>query len=260
MTKQEEQFFIDLFLNHYNKSNNTNFEVITRPESDQTVNGTYDYLCCDKDSTITSLAIELTGLHKSQSNVETNKNLEKLVKKFWQILRKENLIPTEKYLFRIEFKTFPKTDKDRDFYAFEIAKLVKQSLQQHKSGGISLPYRLPTQSLSLVDEFYLYILTEGESNITLSWTAQDNESRDILPDVLTSLMHTLDDNNPKLGIPKNENKRTILLIINSWILADEYSILTSYEELAKEKSNNIDEIYFIKQKSFSEEYNFLKLK
>ena len=260
MTKQEEQFFIDLFLNYYNKSNNTNFEVITRPENDQRVNGTYDYLCCDKDSTVTSLAIELTGLHKSESNVEINRHLGKLVFKFMQSLRNEGLNPAERYWFQVKFKNAPKSEKDKSFYATEMLKLVKQSLEQRKLGTITTPSKLSTRNLPLIKEFILRILSEGNPDITLSWTAVDNESFDILTETLASLIYTLDDNNPKLGIPKSENKKTILLIINSWILVDDYTILTPYKELPQEKFSNIDEIYFINQKSFSEEYNILKLK
>jgi hypothetical protein len=123
-----------------------------------------------------------------------------------------------------------------------------------------MPFRIPTKGLPFIDEFSLYTLNEGEPNIIISWIALDNESSDILPDVFTSLIHTLDDNNPKLGIPKNENKKTILLIVNSWILVDEYAILTAYKKLPPEKYSNMDEIFFINQNSFSEDYDILKIK
>lgn len=250
---------MDLFLKFYNEVNNTNYKVETRPEDDKKVNGTYDYLCKNGTNSSQSLAIELAGLHKSESNVRINVNLRRLITELKKTLREKNLKVFKRYFFFVEFKDAP-PKKEKGFYIQEMAELIKQVLNQYEAGALATPFRLNVKHLPLVKRFLLSSVYDDSPDITFPFTAADNSSFDVQRDTLISLRNILEDNNDKMKIPKGENKRTILLIANYDVLADEYNIKYSFNELPDNESDSIDEIFFINQKSFSEEYDILKIK
>jgi len=253
-----EDFFIDIFLKHYNTSSLSNFKVIARPEKDQNIIGTFDYLCEDVESG-EKTAVELTTLHKSERNVETNVNLNRFMAKL--IEKSQNLsYPNLKrvYMFFVNFSEPPKIS-EKSKYLDALIDIVARSVKDYEQNKLS-PLTYKVLQLPIIKEFKLHATHEGAGKIEFGWTCDDNFSKDILRDIQDNFRIILSKKNRRLKIAKEELFKTILLVINRRFDTVEWEMKNSFQSINQEEHCWIDEIYLADQVSSCSSFEIVKIK
>jgi len=254
-----EDFFIEIFLKYYNSSNLSDFKVITRPENDQNIKGTFDYLCEDVKSS-KKIAVEITTLHKSEKNVETNVNLNRFIAKLKE--KAENLISPNLnriYLFFVNFYEPPKTS-ERNRYIDALICLITRSIDDYEQNKLTpLTYKMH-ELPPLVKEFKLHTIYDGRGKIEFGWTCKDNFSKNILRDIKNNFGIILNKKNRRLKLAKEQFFKTILLIINRRYDTVELGMESSFKSINQEEHCWIDEIYLADQVSSQSSFEIVKIK
>ena len=79
-------------------------------------------------------------------------------------------------------------------------------------------------------------------------------------DAFNATLEIVQNSNIQLEAPRQEGKKTILIITNKFIIVDSDNVKEAVRCIEKVYHNNIDEIYFINKKSFEHGYNIDQIK
>jgi len=256
--KKREEFFIDLYLRDYNSQTGKHYTIIARPEDDNSIPGTYDFLCEDKNSVGDYLAIEEKSLCKSTENVRDNVELAEIVSEVGRILVEKDRFYNKEYHFDLEFKTGPPL-KERLEYANKIAEAVEEAIKRDMDPDMRNRLPLKVEGCDLLKKFYL-LKTHKRPKVTFTFAPESNVSWDVQAETFQATCEVVENSNIKLNLPKQEGKKTILVITNYFILVDEENVRDAVDCLDDRSHQNIDEIIFINKRSFEPGYAINKIK
>jgi len=250
--KKREEFFINLFLEWYNLNTNKHYTIITRPDEENREKRTYDFLCKDTNSITDFLAVEEKSLNKSTENVRDNIETAEIVSEVNKILNQKGLFYNQEHHFYLEFRNAPKS-KERIKYASKIAALVETVISMNKDTNIGKRHRLKTDGCDLVKEFSL-LETRKTPRVFFSYAPESNVSWDVQSDAFNATLEIVQNSNIQLEAPRQEGKRTILIITNKFIIVNSDNVEEAIRCIEKDYHKNIDEIYFINKNSFEHGY------
>ena len=246
----EEKFIVKKFIEYHNRLTRSEYEFKCRPEDkadpiSKGVKGTYDFLYLKKDGKAPELAIELAGFYKSEENVRQTYELEKFIFTVEAELRK-NYQFDKRYVFFLRFKDLP-PKKDNPFYTKTLISKVREFIDDYN--GKNLPRSIKIPELPLIREFRLIAIDEKMKGVNLDFSIDNWGGIQMVGEICANAFSTaLADNNEKLGIPKKEGKKTILLVINNhkgYIFADAKVLEQFFPDLPLSVHEYIDEIYFL---------------
>ncbi len=256
--KKREEFFTNLFLEHYNTVNGKQYEIECSPEDTDDITGTYDFLCKEKNSTGDYLAVEEKSLRKSTENVRENVQVAEIVTEVHRILSEKGLLYNKEYLFHLEFKNAPAPRK-RKKYAEKIAEVVEEAINQNRNADVRREVVLNADGCDSIKRFTL-LETNKKPKVAFGFAPESNVSWDVQADAFQSVWKTIRDSNHKLQAPKQEGNKMILLITNYFIVVDEQNVQQAVECLEQQWHDNIDEIFFVNKRSFEPGYMIDKIK
>jgi hypothetical protein len=259
--KKREEFFRDLFLDHYNSLTGKHYEFLRRPEEDKPVVEHYDFLCKERHLENDYLAIEENRLIKSTENVGDNKKIEEIKFGVERILKDKNILVDREYWFLLEFKNVP-GKKERDRYVHKIAETIEKTIIENKGYNICERVILNTVGYECIKEFRLISVQAGK-RIVLASCPKSSEITHVEGNTIERLREIFKDCNKKLALPKMGGKKTILLITNDWdefVGADQYNISSAMQSLSREEHQHIEEIFYINKKNLTDGYDIHKVK
>jgi len=258
--KQREKFFVELFVDWYNSRTQKTYRFLTKPEEDEKIAGTYDFLYYDEQCKDEYLAIEEKSLNKSTENARDRKEIGEIVTEVNKILEKKGLFHHKKYFFHLEFKNAPRST-ERDKYAHKIADVVEDTIGQDKDADYRNQVILDVEGCDSIKKFCL-LQTDKSRKVVFGFAPESSTSRDVQRDTFHAVAKILKNSDPKLKIPKKEEKKTILLITNDWnnfILADQQNVTDAVHSIEQRSHEHIDELFFINKKNLEEGYNMHKV-
>jgi len=259
--KRREEFFTKLFLDDYNLHTGKQYEIVCSPEDDNKVSGTYDFLCKNKNSTNDYISIEEKSLNKSTENVRDNEEIRKIITEVNKMLDKRGLFYNKKYLFQLKFDKAPKSS-EKNKYIQKITGLVEQKLSEDINADIQNQVAIDIQGYDCIKKFNI-ISTQRSKRVVFTFGPESNLSTDVQADTFYALSKIIVNSNLKLKRPKDEGKRTTLLITSDWnnfILADEHNIMDALQLIKQQDHENIDEIFYINKRSFEDTFDIHKVK
>jgi len=259
--KKREEFFRDLFLDHYNTLTGKDYEFLRRPEEDKSVVEHYDFLCKERYSENDYLAIEENRLIKSTENMRDNKEIEEIKSGVERILEDKHILVNREYWFLLEFKNVP-GKKERGRYVHMIAETIEKIIIENKGCDIWEEVTLNTVGYECIKEFRLISVQAGK-RIVLGSCPKSSEITHVQGNAVERLREIFKDCNKKLDLPKMEGKKTILLITNDWdefVGADEYNLSAAMQSINQECHEHIDEIFFINKRNLQNGYDIDKVK
>ncbi len=259
--QKREEFFRDFFLDHYNTLTGKSYEFLRRPEEDNAVVEHYDFLCKEKHSENDYLAVEENRLVKSTENVRDNKEIQEIISGVKTILEDKHILISKEYRFLLEFKSVP-GKKERDRYVQKIAKTIEKAIIENKGCDICEEVALNMERYDCIKEFRLISAHEGK-RIVLCSSEESSESTNVQSDASERLEEMFKDCNEKLGLPKREGKKTILLITNHWddfVGADQYNMVAAMQCVDLKNHEHIDEIFFINKRNLEDGHDIHKVK
>ncbi len=247
---EEEGFIVKEFIEYYNKLTGLEYKFKCRPEDkadpvSKGVKGTYDFLYWKKDGRAPELAIEIAGFYKSEENVRETHELEKLIYTIETELQKHFQVD-KRYVFFLRFKELP-PKKDKPTYIRLLTSKVKEFIVHYYENKLHRSITIP--GLPLITEFKLLAVDEKMKGINLDFSMENWGGVHMVGEVCANAFCTaLTDNNEKLGTPKKEGKKTILLVANNhkgYIFADSNELEQFFPDLPHSVHEYIDEIYFL---------------
>jgi hypothetical protein len=244
--EKREEFVTAIFLQHYNSITDKQYENLGRPE-DVGVSGTYEFLCKDKNSKSDYLAIEEKSLNTSTENVRDNVEIGKIVTEVHRILNKKGLSYNKGYYFGLEFRKAPQA-KQRTAYARNIAKSAEEVIKKNINADTRDRGALDVEDCDLVKKLYLSG-TDSDEGVYFLFDPESNFSVDVGTDAFNAVRPIIQKTNAKLRTPRQEEKKTILLISNMVSNFHVRHIKEAIKLLDEKKHSNIDEIYFINQRN-----------
>jgi len=256
--KEREEFFINLFLEDYNTRAGKHYAVVGRPEEEAELTGTYDFLCEDSNSAGDYLAVEEKSLRKSTENVRENVEIAETVAEVNRVLSEKGLFWNKEYLFHLEFRNVPAT-RERTKYAEKIARVVEEAINKNKDADARQRVLLDVDGCDSIKKFYL-LGTHKRPKVTFGFAPESNVSWDVQADTFQAVCQILENSNRKLKAPKQEGKKTILLISNYFIIVDEQNVREATECMEEQCHQNIDEIFFVNKRSFEPGYAINRVK
>jgi hypothetical protein len=259
--KEREELFIGLFLKDYNSRTGKDYAVVGRPEEEAGPTGTYDFLCQDTNSTGDYLAVEEKSLNKSTESVRDNKEIREIVTEVNRILEKKELFYSNEYFFHLEFKNAP-SSRERQKYAGKIAEVVQRMIDEGSGVDCRGQVVVKIEGCDCIKKFCLFSIAKSRK-VIFGYAPEGNFSRDVQRDTFDAIARILENSDSKLKIPKEEKKKTILLITSDWnnfILADQHNVTHAIGSFDEQSHEHIDEIFFMSKRDFEDGYNVNKVK
>ena len=257
--KKREENFTKLFLDHYSHLTGKQYEIDCSPEDRNDISGTYDFLCKNKSSENDYLAVEEKSLRKSKENARDSNEICEIKKKTNTILDKKGIFYNKKYVFCLGFRRAPK-DNEKDKYAEKIAELVEKTISDYRDTNASNKVIFSKiEGYDCLKEISLSTHNKGQKIEFMAY-AESDFGGDISSEVSSELKRIIDNSNSKLEIPKNEGKKTILLVALAYASAVDDYVRDAIQCIGEEKHRYIDEIFFIRGKNFEEGFDIIKIK
>jgi hypothetical protein len=258
--KKIEEFFRDLFLDHYNTLTGKHYEFVRRPEEDRPVVEHYDFLYKERHSENDYLAVEEKTLRKSKKNVRDSEVILRLVNGVQQEIKEKGLLSDRDYIFYLDFDSAPKKN-ELDIYFQKIVDIVEQAIHETRNTDICKQIDFELKGYNCIKRFRLLSNHKSKrGNILFPFHSASNFSRDISGDTLNALSKILVEGDSQLKIPKKEGRKTILLIINCLVLGDEHTIREAMQSIPLELHENVDEIFLVSKKGFDGHYDIRQIK
>lgn len=263
---REEKLAVDQFIEYYNKVTEIKYQFKCRPEDkadpiSKQVNGTHDFEYVPENGQGPTLAIELGGFYKSEDAVRNSQIARKFIRELHDEFSKK-ITTTKAYSFTIKFSR-PPLKPEFDSCKSQITELAKNMISQvqKSEGEVS---RLLKLGDDLKINCRLDTIQSKGSGIDV-WHSLDEWGGEQKVEEISanSFLNALRDNHEKLSIPKKEGKRTILLVpnnYNGYIFAEPEVIKNLFPGLPDFLHINIDEIYFLNEKEFFNNFEIWRIK
>ena len=257
--KKIEEYFVHLFLKHYNSCTGKRYAVISRPEEDKSIAGTYDFLCKDMDSADDYLAVEETTLNESTESVRDNEVVLRLIDRVTREINEKGLLSDREYSFYVDLKSAPKKN-ELDRYVQKIAEIVEQAINNTKYKDINDPISFDPVDLDCIKSLKLKNVRRSKTGRALfSFHTEKNIRLDLYDVVSNPLFEMLVTKDSKLKIPKSEGKKTILLIINCLHRGNEHMVQDAMQCFDSESHDYIDEVFLVTRKHGPNNYDVQKI-
>jgi hypothetical protein len=260
--KEIEEFFLQQFLKHYTSVVGKQYIEDCRPEEREDVAGNYDFLCKDEGLKGVDLAVEEKTLRKSKENVRDSKEIREMIDEVNKILDEKHLpYNGRKYIFYLDFKNAPKIN-ERARYVQKIVESAEQAINENKDTGICKESSFDIQGYDCIKRFCLSGAYKDKNPKSIfPFHTESNFSWDLSRDTLKALLQIIDYGNSQLKIPREEGKKTALLIIIYWPLVDDkQEIRNAMKCIHPTNHEHIDEIFSLSRRGFEDEYDIHKIK
>jgi len=243
--KKREEFATDVFLGEYHRRTGKHYRVVARPEEDEGLTGTYDFLCQDGNSKSDYLAIEEKSMHLSSSNVRDNNVIRQLLAKVKEQVAEKGIIGNKRYCFFPDFATTPKK-KDRGKYVEKLVDIVERAIREHCHADVRKPISLPVGGLDCLKSLRLISARENSgSSLNFPFHVQSNMSRNVPNDMLNALLGVVVSANSSLQIPKQEGAKTVLLVTDCLAFGDGQAFRQAMDSIPLELHECIDEAFVV---------------
>lgn len=243
--KKREEFVTNVFLGEYRRRTGKRYRVVGRPEEDEGLTGTYDFLCQEDNSKSDYLAIEEKSMHLSSINVRDNNVIRQLLAKVKEQVAEKGIIGNKRYCFFPDFTTTPKK-KDRDKYVEKLAHVVERAILEHCQTDVRKSISLPVGNLDCLKSLRLISVRENSrSSLDFPFHVHSNRSWNVSNDILNALLAVVVSGNSSLEIPKQEGAKTVLLVTDFLAFGDGQAFREAMDSIPSEFHECIDEAFVV---------------
>jgi|GEM_PF-1312020 len=244
--KKREEFVTSLFLDEYHRHVGKRYKVVGRPEQDEALAGTYDFLCQEENSKSSSyLAIEEKSMHLSPVNVRDATVVGSLLEQVKQEVAGKRIIGDRRYYFFPDFTTAPKK-KDKDKYVEKLAGVIERAVLDYSQVDVHSSITLSVPDLDCLKSLRLMSARESScGSLELPFHVASNASWNVRDDILNALRAVVVSGNCSLEIPKQEGARTVLLVTDFLAFGDGPAFREAMDSIPPELHQSVDEAFVV---------------